>query len=86
MDVAAAVDAPRFLFGRTWGAESTALKLENRFDAGLVARLREVGHDVDLSADAYSEAFGHAGALVRRSDGAISAAHDPRSDGGANGI
>lgn len=86
MDVAAACDAPRFLYGRTWGASSTSLKLENRFDAAMVARLRAVGHDVDVWPYAHHEGFGHAGALLRRADGTIAAAHDPRSDGGAAGL
>ena len=86
MDVAAAIDAPRFLFGRTWGAGSTSLKLENRFDSALVAKLRAAGHDVEVSPHAYHEGFGHAGALLRHADGSIAAAHDPRSDGGAAGV
>ena len=87
MDVAAAIDAPRFLYGRTWGAASlTSLKMENRFDPGLVAQLRAAGHEIDISLHAYHEGFGHAGALLRRANGSIAAAHDPRSDGGAAGF
>ena len=87
MDVAAAADAPRFLYGRTWGASSlTSVKLENRFDPALVAKLRAAGHEIDLSPHAYHEGFGHAGAVLKRADGTIVAAHDPRSDGGAAGF
>lgn len=76
-----AVSAPRWLLGRTWGDVSTTLKLENRFDPALVQALRDAGHDVELLAEAYSDAMGHAGALVRYPDGRIEGAVDPRSDG-----
>ena len=59
---------------------SVSLKVEGRFDAALVAALRAAGHDVDV-VEPYSDLVGHAGALVRRSDGAILGAADPRSDG-----
>jgi gamma-glutamyltranspeptidase len=39
-DLQAAVSAPRWLLGRTWGDVSTSLKLENRFSAELVEQLR----------------------------------------------
>ncbi|WP_300551064.1 gamma-glutamyltransferase family protein [Roseovarius sp.] len=82
MDLQAAVTAPRWLLGKTWGQDTTTLKLENRFDADLVARLRQAGHDVELI-DAYSDLAGHAGAVVRHPSGLIEAATDPRSDGAA---
>jgi gamma-glutamyltranspeptidase/glutathione hydrolase len=75
-----AVTAPRWLLGRTWGANSVTLKLESRFDPGLVAALRSSGHDVELL-PAFSSTMGHAGAVVRHSDGTFEAAGDPRSDG-----
>jgi oxamate amidohydrolase len=84
--LAPAIDAPRFLFGKLWGAESETLKLEPRFDDTLVRRLRNAGHDVEIASDPYSSRFGHAGGLVRHPDGRIEAAHDPRSDGGSAGI
>ena len=84
--LADAIDAPRFLLGKTWGAESASLNLENRFDPSLVSALRRAGHAVDLSAQAYASSFGHAGALRRRPRGEVEAAHDPRSDGGAEGF
>jgi gamma-glutamyltranspeptidase/glutathione hydrolase len=81
-DLQEAIDAPRWLLGRTWGEESTSLKLEDRFDPALVARLRDAGHAVDL-VEPYTSAMGHAGALVRHADGALEGATDPRSDGAA---
>lgn len=76
-----AVSAPRWLLGRTWGDTSTTLKLENRFDAALVAALREAGHTIEELPEAFSDTMGHAGALVRHPDGVIEGAADPRSDG-----
>jgi gamma-glutamyltranspeptidase len=83
--LADAIDAPRFLFGRTWASPSRALKIEDRFDPETVARLHSVGHEVEMLGS-YDENLGHAGALVRNPDGHIEAVHDPRSDGGAAGI
>jgi gamma-glutamyltranspeptidase/glutathione hydrolase len=81
-----AVDAPRLLLGRTWGDDSATLKLEDRFDPTPVAALRRAGHEVEIAGTGYADAFGHAGMLVRRADGRIEGAHDPRSDGGAMGL
>ena len=64
----AAVTAPRWLLGKTWGEETMTLKLESRFDPALVAALRDAGHDVELL-PAFSTTMGHAGAIVRRADG-----------------
>jgi oxamate amidohydrolase len=84
--LAEAIDRPRFLYGKLWGAETPTLKLEPRFDETLIRRLKEAGHDVELSAEPYARRFGHAGGLIRHPDGRIEAAHDPRADGGAAGI
>ena len=80
-----AVSAPRWLLGRTWGEESTTLKLESRFDSGLVTALRLAGHDVEV-VGAFDERMGHAGALVHHPNGMIEGAADPRSDGGIAGF
>lgn len=84
--LAAAVDAPRWLFGRTWGSASTALKFESRFDPTLLERLDGAGHPVEETGEAYSEGFGHAGMLVKHPRGHVEAVHDPRSDGDSRGI
>ena len=76
----AAVTAPRWLLGKTWGEESTSLKLESRFDAVTVQALRDAGHNVEMLAP-FTSTMGHAGALVRHPDGALEGAADPRSDG-----
>ena len=80
-----AIDAPRWLLGRTWGKTKVDLTLENRFDPSLVRALEQAGHPVLVLDRAYDEGLGHAGALMRHRDGSIEAAHDPRSDGGAIG-
>ena len=84
MDPQAAVSAPRWLLGRTWGNASDTLKLEARFPATVVDELRRRGHEVEMLAD-YDEAVGHAGAIVRSRDGMLEGGSDPRSDGGVAG-
>lgn len=80
MSLQQAVSAPRWLLGRTWGAESTSLKLERRFSDGIVARLRAAGHNVEI-VNEYDDLMGHAGALVRSSEGLLEGAADPRGNG-----
>ena len=87
MSPADAVDAPRLLYGRTWGAPSLSVKVENRFDPGCIAALRRLGHEIEELGFPYTDSLGHAGMLVRHPrDGRIEATHDPRSDGGALGL
>jgi gamma-glutamyltranspeptidase/glutathione hydrolase len=87
LDPAGAVDAPRWLLGRTWGQTSTTLKAESRFDAAILEGLARLGHDVEELGIPYSETCGHAGMLVKHPrNGRVEAAHDPRSDGGAAGV
>ncbi|RFB78101.1 gamma-glutamyltransferase family protein [Methylovirgula sp. 4M-Z18] len=85
-NVAAALDAPRFLYGRTWGADSFSVKLESRFESGVARALARAGHEIEYSPHAYADMFGHAGMLVRHPNGRIDAAHDPRADGTALGL
>lgn len=83
MPVGEAIDAPRWLLGRTWGDETTALRLENRFDPDVVRALERCGHDVVELSEDYSDTMGHAGMIVRNERGGLEGAHDPRADGGA---
>lgn len=76
----AAVTAPRWLLGKTWGQETTTLKFENRFDPEVLNSMKSMGHDVEVLQD-YSDTMGHAGAIVRQTDGLYLGAADPRSDG-----
>jgi len=81
VDLQAAISAPRWLLGRTWGEQSTTLKLEDGFDEALYAALADAGHDVERVGP-LTATMGHAGAIVRHPDGALEGATDPRSDGG----
>ncbi|MDP2015664.1 gamma-glutamyltransferase family protein [Hydrogenophaga sp.] len=82
----AAVTAPRWLLGRTWGGETTSLKLESRFDPALIEALKAAGHEVEVFSEPFSDTMGHAGALVRHPNGVIEGAVDPRSDGVVAGV
>ena len=80
MDPQAAVSSPRWLLGRTWGQSSDTLKLESRFDAGVAQTLANWGHEVEILKP-YDETVGHAGAIIRHSNGVFEGGADPRSDG-----
>jgi len=79
----AAVEAPRWLFGRTWGDVSRSLRLEGRFAPGVADELRRRGHDVQVVED-WSDLMGHAQMIRLDSDGLVGAS-DPRADGAALG-
>jgi oxamate amidohydrolase len=81
-----ALDAPRWLLGRTWGSTHTNLRMEARFDGNLIDRLMSAGHDVAVLDEGYSDTMGHAGAVVLHTDGSLEGGHDPRADGGAAGV
>lgn len=75
-----AVSRPRWLLGRTWGEDSTSLKLEADVEPAVVAALAQAGHRVE-TVSACNGVMGHAGAIVRHADGLLEGATDPRSDG-----
>ncbi len=79
-ELQAAITAPRWLLGRTWGQASTNLKLEGRFDPSLVSALRQAGHDVEI-VEPFADPMGHAGAIVRDPSGVLAGGTDPRADG-----
>lgn len=79
-----AISAPRWLLGRTWGSETTSLRIENRFSPELCDQLKAAGHDIEMMGE-FDDIMGHAGALVHHRDGLIEGAWDPRSDGAAAG-
>jgi len=81
-----ALDAPRWLLGRTWGSTITNLRMESRFDGNLIDRLMAAGHDVQVLDEPYSDTMGHAGAVVLHPDGTLEGGHDSRADGGAAGV
>lgn len=85
MQPQAAITAPRWLLGRTWGTATTKLRLESRFAPGTIAALRGLGHDLEVAAE-YTDLMGHAGMIVRTpgTGGApalLEGGTDPRSDG-----
>lgn len=85
LDAQDTVDAPRWLYGRTWGAETKSLRVEQRFSDEDRARLKTLGHEVE-TVEAFSDAVGHAAAIcVDHETGVLSGGADPRSDGIAVG-
>lgn len=83
-DVQQAIDAPRWLFGRTWGAASRSLSLEKRAVDEVITDLTDLGHAVSLCR-AYDETMGHAQAIRIHDNGMLSGGADPRGDGAALG-
>jgi gamma-glutamyltranspeptidase/glutathione hydrolase len=81
VDLQEAISRPRWLLGRTWGEQSTTLKIEDGFDEALYADLIAAGHEVER-VGGLTATMGHAGAIVRHGDGRLEGATDPRSDGG----
>ena len=79
-----AVNEPRWLLGKTWGEETTSLKIEERFSADTFDKLKSMGHIVE-KVGAYEEIMGHAGALVCYPNGLKEGGYDLRSDGSAIG-
>ncbi len=84
-DVQRAIEAPRWLYGRTWGTQSVALTVEDTFPAETIDGLRSRGHDVRV-VPGWSDALGHAQAIrIDRERGTYWAGADPRGDGAAAG-
>jgi len=79
-----AINNPRWLLGKTWGEETTSLKIENRFSDEVYKKLKSLGHNIEKIGD-FDEMMGHAGAIVRHPSGLIEGAFDHRSDGAAIG-
>jgi gamma-glutamyltranspeptidase/glutathione hydrolase len=80
----AAVEAPRWLLGRTWGETSRALRLEARFGESVGATLAGRGHEVRL-VEPWSDLMGHAQVIGLEPDG-LRGGSDPRADGAALGV
>ncbi|HMH52382.1 MAG TPA: gamma-glutamyltransferase [Candidatus Acidoferrum sp.] len=83
--IQAAVEAPRWLLGRTWGETTRALRLEARFPESVIEALRARGHDA-LTVEPWSDLMGHAQVIEIGADGTIRGASDPRADGAALGL
>lgn len=85
----------RYLGGAPLGAALAAprwrrderLFLEAGFDEQLADRLAAAGHDVEIIGVPFSDAMGCAGAVVRHpGTSGLEGAHDPRGEGGADGV
>lgn len=85
-DLQRSITQPRWLLGRTWGDPVNGLRIEDdpAFWGDTVARLEAAGHRIILE-PVLADVMGHAGAVVRRTDGVLEGASDPRSDGAASG-
>lgn len=79
-----AVNAPRWVWGRTWGDPSRELKLEGRFRRDVAEALGRAGHLV-RSVGEFDGITGHAHAIRIDEQGIRSGGADPRSDGAAIG-
>ncbi|MCQ2445001.1 MAG: gamma-glutamyltransferase [Mailhella sp.] len=80
-----AISAPRWLYGRTWGAASNDLKIEGRVPADVADELRKRGHPIKV-VDGFTDTMGHAGAiLINQETGVLQGGTDPRGDGLAAG-
>jgi gamma-glutamyltranspeptidase len=80
----ACVEAPRWLYGRTWGVATRALSLEGRYPPSLAEDLAARGHDVKMG-EAWDDLFGHAHAIWLDERDGLCGGSDPRADGGALG-
>ena len=84
LDAQAAVEAPRWVYGRTWGAPTRLLALEARLGDAVATELTRRGHAVRVLPD-WSDTVGHAQAIQVASDGLLVGGGDPRADGPALG-
>jgi gamma-glutamyltranspeptidase/glutathione hydrolase len=84
-DVQQAIEAPRWLMGRTWGTPSRNLSLEGRISDEVVRELKRRGQPVQMVTD-WNDNMGHAHAIrVDREQGLFEGGADPRGDGAAIG-
>ncbi|NJP38590.1 gamma-glutamyltransferase [Alkalicoccus luteus] len=78
-DVQQAIEAPRWLYGRTWGEDSSSLKMEKRIPDSILTALGDLGHEIEIT-PGYSQQMGHAQAVLFRNT-CYEAGADPRGDG-----
>ncbi|WP_404427344.1 gamma-glutamyltransferase [Ureibacillus chungkukjangi] len=85
MSMQEAIEAPRWLYGRTWGASSNSLKVENRINEGVRDELAGLGHELEVLED-FTDTMGHAGAIFIDEETNVKfGGADPRGDGVAIG-
>ena len=84
-DAQQAIEAPRWLMGRTWGTQSRNMSLEGRISDETVRELKRRGQPVQMVTD-WNDNMGHASAIrVDQEQGFFEAGADPRGDGAALG-
>jgi gamma-glutamyltranspeptidase/glutathione hydrolase len=84
-DVQQAIEAPRWLMGRTWGTRSRNLTLEGRISDEVARELKRRGQPVQMVTD-WNDNLGHAHAIrVDHAQGFFEGGADPRGDGAALG-
>jgi gamma-glutamyltranspeptidase/glutathione hydrolase len=84
-DVQQAIEAPRWLMGRTWGTRTRNMSLEGRISDGVARELKRRGQPVQMVTD-WNDNLGHAHAIrVNREQGFLEGGADPRGDGAAVG-
>lgn len=84
-DVQQAIEAPRWLMGRTWGTKSRNLTLEGRISDEVARELKRRGQPVQMVTD-WNDNLGHASAIrVDAEQGFFEGGADPRGDGAALG-
>lgn len=84
-DVQQAIEAPRWLMGRTWGTQSRDLSLEGRISDEAARELELRGQPVKMLAD-WDDNMGHAQAVrIDEESGFLEGGADPRGDGAALG-
>jgi gamma-glutamyltranspeptidase/glutathione hydrolase len=84
-DVQQAIEAPRWLMGRTWGTATSNLSLESRIPDGVARELTLRGQPVQIVGP-WSGTLGHAQAIrLDTETGFMEGGADPRGDGAALG-
>lgn len=84
-DVQQAIEAPRWLMGRTWGTETRNLTLESRISDEVARELTLRGQPVQM-VGAWDGTLGHAQAIrIDPETGFYEGGADPRGDGSAAG-
>ncbi|MBO9623853.1 MAG: gamma-glutamyltransferase [Sphingomonas sp.] len=84
-DVQQAIEAPRWLMGRTWGTRTRNLSLEGRIPDEVARELKRRGQPIQMVTD-WNDNLGHAQAIrVHREQGLYEGGADPRGDGAALG-
>lgn len=84
LSIQEAISLPRWVYGRTWGEDGDALKMEHRLDGDVYARLKKWGHQVE-PVSPWDGIMGQAQGIVIDEKGFMNGAADPRGDGLAIG-